>query len=978
MITPRTTRLIRVPDLASFRRTLIDLAMAGTVAEVRRRAVIVPSRAAAEQVRRSLEDEFLGGSRPALVIPHLLTRDDWIAALAEDLAAGARQATVLEREVLLRAAASVALDAGSRPPFTLRPSLVAEMLEFYDAIHRHGRTVSDLERVALGELEPAAETDRGADRLLDETRFLVATFREYESRLAGTGLRDENLLRLALLDAPATAFAHVIVAVGDRAGDPAGLWPSDFDLLTRAEGLAELDVVATEASLAAGLGERVRTWLPGLDDMAGGAAAARDAPLLVAPPGTESPVFWRARDREEELASITRRVKRAHRLDPAAPLRRTAVVFRRPLPYVYPARQLFLSAGVPYQTFDTLPLAAEPFAAAVDLVFEVVESGFSRSALVSLMRSPLLRFVAGGRPTSVEDVALLDRRLSEDRYLAEPAALSSLASRWRNPAGLHRAARAAARVAEELAAVAGDAPPTAQLDALRRFLAVHERLPQASHPARDRHLRARSAVLSALDRLRDAHARLDDSPRPFTDTAAGIRRWIEQQTFAPRDGSTGVHLVDAEAAPFGEFDVIHLVGLTEQEWPESVSRSIFYPASLLGNLGWPADTDARAAERARFDDLLRSAARSVSVSTISLEDDATIGPSPYLDDLPRCGLTVVREPAVPASRVFASEAIMQDPQRADALGEEAAAWLALRTSRTPASDGRFHGQADPAPSWTYRVSAIDRFLACPFIYFAESVLRVTEEPEDEETLDPKAQGQLVHAVLEQFYREWQARGHGAITPGDLEEARDLFTAVVEARLAGLPPADAGLQRARLLGSAVAQGIADIVLTGEASRERGVPIIERLLEQSLDGETHFGTGEAARTVRLSAKADRIDLYEDGAFRVIDYKLSRAPNLAHVAQLPAYAAAARRRLDGRHGRSWRVLDAAYLAFGRGEHYVPVAGRADRIEAALAEGEARFLDAVARIEQGTFPPDPAEPHRCAYCPYSGVCRKDYVRDE
>ena len=39
---------------------------------------------------------------------------------------------------------------------------------------------------------------------------------------------------------------------------------------------------------------------------------------------------------------------------------RTAVVFQRPLPYLYLARSVFADAGQPYQALDSLPLAAEP------------------------------------------------------------------------------------------------------------------------------------------------------------------------------------------------------------------------------------------------------------------------------------------------------------------------------------------------------------------------------------------------------------------------------------------------------------------------------------------------------------------------------------------------------------------------------------------------------------------------------------------
>ena len=61
------------------------------------------------------------------------------------------------------------------------------MLDFYDAVRRHLRTVDDFERVAITELERDAESDRGAARMLEQTRFLVAAFRAYESPLDAAG-----------------------------------------------------------------------------------------------------------------------------------------------------------------------------------------------------------------------------------------------------------------------------------------------------------------------------------------------------------------------------------------------------------------------------------------------------------------------------------------------------------------------------------------------------------------------------------------------------------------------------------------------------------------------------------------------------------------------------------------------------------------------------------------------------------------------
>ena len=244
--------------------------------------------------------------------------------------------------------------------------------------------------------------------------------------------------------------------------------------------------------------------------------------------------------------------------------------------------------------------------------------------------------------------------------------------------GRWKAAKAAAGAADELRALAGSERPSVQLSALLAFLQAHDRIPPPGDPLRDRHLRARSAVLSAVHGLRRAHQHLDDTPVELASVAAMIRRWIEGQTFAPRTGTGGVHLLDAQAARYGEFDEVFLVGLVEGEWPERSSKSIFYPASLFSQLDWPDSRVALAGERAAFQDLVGLARRQVHLSTFELENDAIIGPSVFLEDVDRLGLRTVASDTPAARRMFVHEALTSEPIAAAAVHGEAAAWLGLR------------------------------------------------------------------------------------------------------------------------------------------------------------------------------------------------------------------------------------------------------------------------------------------------------------
>ena len=108
---------------------------------------------------------------------------------------------------------------------------------------------------------------------------------------------------------------------------------------------------------------------------------------------------------------------------------------------------------------------------------------------------------------------------------------------------------------------------------------------------------------------------------------------MEAQTFSPRVGPGLVHVVDASAAAFGRYADVTLAGLIEGEWPTASGRNVFLPSNLLKDLGWPNDADRRAAARATFDDLLHLPRRSLALSSFTLEDDAIVRPSAYLEDL---------------------------------------------------------------------------------------------------------------------------------------------------------------------------------------------------------------------------------------------------------------------------------------------------------------------------------------------------------
>ena len=121
-------RLFGAPDLPSFR-----LAIAGCLDwdrswHLRASMVLVPSLAAAGQLRWTLEQRLLA-ERAAIALPLVVTRDGLYAELHRRLGGAPPRLGPVERLVCGRAAAEEVRASGVEPPFNLRPGLVDEFLK---------------------------------------------------------------------------------------------------------------------------------------------------------------------------------------------------------------------------------------------------------------------------------------------------------------------------------------------------------------------------------------------------------------------------------------------------------------------------------------------------------------------------------------------------------------------------------------------------------------------------------------------------------------------------------------------------------------------------------------------------------------------------------------------------------------------------------------------------------------------------------
>jgi RecB family exonuclease len=312
-------------------------------------------------------------------------------------------------------------------------------------------------------------------------------------------------------------------------------------------------------------------------------------------------------------------------------------------------------------------------------------------------------------------------------------------------------------------------------------------------------------------------------------------------------------------------------------------------------------------------------------------------------------------------------------------------WAKARADNASREPHRFAGEAGEWVLPRVSVSRLERYMKCPFQFYVANVLQVAEQPEDEISRSPLQRGRFLHELFETFFHEWQARGRGRITAEHMADARALFEEIAGPALRSLPQAEAGLERARLFGSAVGSGIVDRVFAMEA--ERGSGIRERLMEYELDGAFTF-TGEdgAAREVRLRAKIDRVDLLDDGTFRLIDYKTKYVPDRRLALQLPIYSACVRTSLSATYGRDIPASEAMYLSFEGPQAVVPLdpstgsgsaraKSRAEErgklFEELTISAEHRLVAALDDIAAGHYPARPETKNLCTMCAFVAVCR-------
>jgi ATP-dependent helicase/DNAse subunit B len=680
-----------------------------------------------------------------------------------------------------------------------------------------------------------------------------------------------------------------------------------------------------------------------------------------------------------------------------------AVVVRDPDREGPMLHDVFDSFQIPVAVEARVPLRATATGRGLTALARAARPGGTAADILAFVRSP------GMAPPG--DADWLERRILRRRLRTAAEALDAWQGRElfelsdiaaaESSGGSHAIARTLARLARRLS---------------QRFW--ERRAAQESHPMR-LELHAGEAAAAALEELAEL-------PNPGGQAVDAIAALDEVDVALWRGPSEGRVLV---TSPYRirarRVEYLFVASLQEGEFPRLVTGEPFLSDEQRGAVRLPRRATPEDEERYLFAVCLSRPTRRLYLSWRSSDDEgAEEAPSAFLDDvrelldrsdapdgvdplarrLRRRHLADVTAPlgdapaerellrAIASARARPDSIAGIDPVVATAIARRLDASLERARRRRP---GPLHLPAvleALRQRSLFGASTLELYGECSYRWFVQHELRPRElEPEPE----VRAQGSVIHAVLERLYRDPPAGE--APKPATLGAWRGRAAELV----AELAPEHG-------LGSGDARGLAararmQALVEGQLEREAG--IVTRLQPDRELLEASFGDGEGdiappldlGEGVRLHGKIDRVDVSPEGTAGLVqDYKVTRrvttGANLAKEAKLqPQLYSMALAELWGK-----RALGGLFQPLAGTSDHRPrgIALReeaepggllsglnlarndlldGDDMSAAIDGAAAEARRIAADMRSGRITRDPLRDRCPTYCTFQGICRRE-----
>lgn len=264
-------------------------------------------------------------------------------------------------------------------------------------------------------------------------------------------------------------------------------------------------------------------------------------------------------------------------------------------------------------------------------------------------------------------------------------------------------------------------------------------------------------------------------------------------------------------------------------------------------------------------------------------------------------------------------------------------------------------------------TALERFAACAFQGFAQSVLGGREELFAEDTPSRLEEGTLAHEMLRVAFEATRAAWRER--PRDRDAIMTTALAAVDA-LAG--DRARGLRRAAI--RRIRDEVRDVLSASIDDLDWDFDAAEREFGEEASWAVLSLAGGQTK-LSLTGKIDRVDVSRDGsAIRVIDYKRRSKPYATPelgetLLQLPIYAKVAARELGRRDAFGKYVLTQAPASTAPNWEARWAGLGVTSNDSALDE---HLLEIVRSVRQGVVLPKPRHDKSCRACGSDGVCRR------
>jgi ATP-dependent helicase/nuclease subunit B len=649
----------------------------------------------------------------------------------------------------------------------------------------------------------------------------------------------------------------------------------------------------------------------------------------------------RADDPEREAQAVALQIRRwlLEERQPLALVTEDRRIARR-------VRALLEASAVELDDAGGWALSTTSAAAMLERWLEAVEEDFAATPLLDVLKSPFVSFAE--RDTHLAQV----RRLEQDIILHENIARGLQRYRhhldlrserlpdWSEPTrvALHRMLNLLDHAASPLQPLL-----TGHHAARRCMAALRESLLELGawqSLAKDD---AGLQLLEALETLDQAGqgSRVALSWSEFRDW---LGRHLERTTFQPPASASPVSLLTLEQTRLQRFAAVVVAGCSSDQLPGAPAGVAFFNQRVRGELGLPTWSQSAAMRLHHFCRVLHTAPR-VLLSCHRERDGEPVSASPWLDLL-----EIFYRNAYGKALEDATLATLSKLPEARPVASEPGALPGKTLRPAPQLPGSLRPERWSA--YTHQ-----RLIDCPYRFFVADALKLKPEDEIRAALSKSDYGSLVHRIVQAFNSKvaglpgpWS----GALGKADLGAAHALLTRISEAVFA--QAMQENFQARGWFGQWLR--ILPAYLDWEVQRRRDWQPFS--CEHKLDKTIAAG-------VRISGRIDRVD-QRSGKLSLLDYKTGKPPAADAVmcgeaVQLPSYALLT----------DQPVAQLDYLEFAKDKVRQATCVEGEALDALLLQVAERLTLLAESLYNGAPLPAWGDPEVCAYCEFSGVCRRD-----